>query len=271
VLRREEAARQVEAQYDGPYIDPEKGYMRRNSAELPMFREAIALCRARYPKERIAAVVSKPSKRDTLLSLHLDLDDLANAPIKRIALSPEVLAPIAKYFGGLPVLYGASVWFCRNAQDFDLVGSQLYHFDREDTRQIKIFIPIDDITEDSGPLTLVPAKESRALIENRRRSGGSISLKQRFDDQEVARVTGVAKGVPMTGKSGDLIFLDTTNCLHYGSRPSETYKYHMVLHYVSPFCPKFFRTLDLSAAGDSIDDMVMQFVRSIHDDKIMDG
>ena len=53
------------------------------------------------------------------------------------------------------------VWYSPNNESSDLIGSQLYHFDREDFRQIKCFIPIEDIDKDCGPITLISAKNSK--------------------------------------------------------------------------------------------------------------
>jgi hypothetical protein len=45
----------------------------------------------------------------------------------------------------------------------------------------------------------------------------------------------------------------------------------MVLHYVSPFCASFFHKLDLSAVPNIVEDLVLQFVRTVPDEKNMVG
>ena len=32
--------------------------------------------------------------------------------------------------------------------------------------------------------------------------------------------------------------LDTTQCMHFGSRPAKKYKYHISIQYLSPYSPK---------------------------------
>lgn len=158
-----------------------------------------------------------------------------------MALAPEILAPVGEYLDDLPALVGSYVWYSPNIGRNDLLGSQLFHYDREDVRQIKCFIPLDVIDSDTGPFTLIPCAESRRFLDAWRADGGGASMKQRFRDQDIFRVVGHDAEREMTGAVGDIVLVDTTNCLHYGSRPGSRGKYHITLHYISAFSRKLFR------------------------------
>jgi hypothetical protein len=259
----ERAGRDLVRANGGPRIDPDKGYLVLRADDVSESASAIAAGAANYPTQTIVDKVSNANKADTLLALNINIEDPINAAIKALALSPKILAPVADYLGCLPVLYSTQIWFSKNSQDHKLLGSQLYHFDREDARQVKAFIPIEEITTDTGPLTLIPAKESANLIEARRSRGLPLSLKQRFEDEEVHRYAGGTNSeVPVIGEAGDIILADTTNCLHYGSRPGRGSKYQLFLEFVSPFCPTLVNQgFDLSAGSGNVENMVLSYQR----------
>ncbi len=94
-----------------------------------------------------------------------------------------------------------------------------------------------------------------------------MSLKQRFEDEEVARSTGANSGVPVIGEAGDVILADTTNCLHYGSRPGRGSRYQLFIEFVSPFCPTLVnRGFDLSAGAGDVESMVLSYQRQLRRD-----
>jgi hypothetical protein len=102
-------------------------------------------------------------------------------------------------------------------------GSQLFHFDGEDDRQIKVFVLLSDVEDErDGPLTFLPAAASREAV--RKLGGrpvgpvGSYMRAGPYSDEEVRRVVDPADLVTMTGKRGRILLLDTSTTLHQGSR-----------------------------------------------------
>jgi len=224
-------------------IPDEDGFLLTAMKDAATLESAIDHCRRNWPKEHIERTVSKPSKKDTMLSVHMDFHDLRNEPIRELVLAPEVVATAANYLGTVPVLCGTYVWYCPNRETDRLIGSQLFHCDRQDYRQVKIFIPIDEIRADSGPTTCVSAAATKRFFEHRRDSGQSVSIKARFSDDEVHRY-GSEEEHPVIGSAGTLGFIDTINCLHYGSRPARQSKYHMVVQFYTPFSPRVEKEID---------------------------
>lgn len=222
-------------------IDPLEGFTVFGFKNKKLLNESLNFCKRKFSIKKILKEASNLNKKNTLLSLSIDISNRENKLLKELALHPEIIKPVGEYLGGLPVLYGSYIWYSPNNKNVKLVGSQLYHFDREDYRQIKCFIPIKDITEKCGTLNVIPAKNSREFMNKRRQNETYQSLKQRFNDKEVYEKIGKKFKVELKAKIGEIILLDTSNCLHFGSRKSEKPKYHITFHYITPFNNKVFK------------------------------
>lgn len=131
----------------------------------------------------------------------------------------------------------------------------MYHCDREDYRQLKVFIPIDEITPNCGPTTCVDANATKLFFTHLSRQGSTTSLKNRFTDDEVHTYASTDEQA-IVGKPGTLGFVDTTNCLHYGSRPAKRGKYHIVLHFVTPFSSKLRDKIKFNELNGALEDIV---------------
>lgn len=242
----------------GHMVEEDNGFLITQTNDMKRLKAVTDHCRRAWPKEYIKKTVSKPSKNDTLLSIHIDVHDPRNAIVKDFVLSDEMIATAAGYLKEIPVLYGAYVWYCPNRDAADMVGSQMFHCDREDHKQLKVFIPIDEITADCGPTTCVPANATKNFFERRKKEGLTLSLKNRFADEDV-HAHASSKEHAIIGKRGTLAFVDTTNCLHYGSRPAQDGKYHMVLHYLTPFSSKLSNQINPDDLSGSLEDIILSY------------
>ncbi len=153
--------------------------------------------------------------------------------IFKLASHPSILEIVTAYLGVFPVLGSLRILFSPN--DKQIGESQLFHVDPEGFKQVKIFIPIRDVTELNSPLTFLPLDKTQEI----RSRGGHLSYQKRLDDTEVLRFVPRRDWVEFTGKRGDLAFVDTSNCYHFGSRPGEKSRYLLFLHYLSPFSTAF--------------------------------
>jgi hypothetical protein len=217
-------------------IEPDKGFTVVDPSNEPTVQAAIECARLQFPGEWIRDNFSNPSKQDRLLSVDVDIRKSEHRPITDLAMSPSILSAVADYLTEPAVLFGAAVWFCPNTTTPDLIGSQLFHCDRQDWRQAKFFIPIDPIDETCGPTSVVSATATRKFFGALKALGRPIHLKQRFSDEDVHRLSGEREKA-LVGRPGTLLICDTNSCLHYGSRPAQKPKYHLVLQYASPYNP----------------------------------
>lgn len=172
--------------------------------------------------------------KDYLLSLELELDaelDL-ESPFLKLALHPLLLAYAAQNIGMLPILTNLQLWHSPNV-NIENDGSQLFHLDHADVRQMKVFVFIDDVTINSGPLTLLGAASSAKVCSaiNYKLSSDQIRVR----DDTIHQIVGKDDIHPLIGPSGTMAFVDTCRCFHFGSRYGKTPRTVLMIQYLSPF------------------------------------
>ena len=95
-----------------------------------------------------------------------------------------------------------------------LSGSQLFHCDHDDTKMIKIFIHVNDINLENGPLEVISKDQSSEIKNeiNYRWGGKEGHIKDNFFERKKVSYHS------LTGDSGTIILADTAQCFHRGSR-----------------------------------------------------
>ena len=161
--------------------------------------------------------------------------DLEN-PIMKLALSDSLVDAATKYLGFLPILSEIRVWYSPNDSQKS-EGSQLYHLDYADINQVKAFLPIEDIDENTGPLTFVSASNSKKICDNINYKLTNDEI--RVPDEVVKRYITENDEIKATGSPGDIVFVDTSACLHYGSRGATKPRKILMIQYISPFSFSF--------------------------------
>jgi hypothetical protein len=162
-----------------------------------------------------------------------------DSPYMRFALSEDVLAPISAYLGVLPVLLNIDIWYAyappskkgpRNAQ--------LWHQDGDDMTQVKVWIHLQDVIPESGPLTALDASLSEAFAEE---IGYDTSVEYRIPDEKVESFTRDDSLTLFDGPAGTIDFVDTSRCFHFGSRVEEGSPVRRVFFakYVTPYSFRF--------------------------------
>ncbi len=153
------------------------------------------------------------------------------SPLMRLALRPDVLTAVSRYLRVVPLLTTLSV-FRSEPRDPELKSSQLFHCDGDDVRQVKVFIYCSDVDMASGPLTILDATTSRRVM-----SATGYQFRQRLSDEDVVAVAGDARGVPIVGRTGSTVFVDTSRCFHFGSRvlPGAPARIAAMIQYQTPY------------------------------------
>lgn len=173
-------------------------------------------------------------------------------PFVALALHPGLIQVLAETIGELPQLDYVLLTLSEGS-DAPLTSSQLWHRDYDDVRTIKLFIYLSDVKDSmNGPFTFLPAPVSDKV---------GFTLRTHRPDEAVfkgpVRQTDV---VEMTGQTGSAFLVETSRCLHMGSRLSEGYSR---LLYTATFttAPGLYsssnRSFALSGNEDSVARMVL--------------
>lgn len=155
----------------------------------------------------------------------------ADGPVLALATAPSMVAPLTAYFGMLPILFNV---FVTRAHTTELLPdtAHRFHIDPEDTITHKVFIHLTDVDDGCGPLHVMPAAHSLALMQQT-----DYREIERIDDDVVAREVGWSNVHKFTGPAGTVAFADTSRCLHFGGRPRDAGKpvrYTLVFQYLLP-------------------------------------
>jgi hypothetical protein len=167
--------------------------------------------------------------------------DLQEHPdILEFALDNIFLTPASIYLGQVPRLTSLTLWW--SPKNDHVRGSQMFHYDHRDTKQVKIFINLMEINENSGPLCFLPADVSSRFC-------SKIGYNQeKNEDAVIYSACSSDALVKNTGAPGTVTMVDTARCLHYGSRQNTNDRLILMISYVRPTCVrvkrKCSRTLD---------------------------
>ena len=216
-------------------MDPAKGYGVTAVDRFENFDAVVAASRALFEKKKAGIEEELAGfsgwherkqqkylkRKDKFLRNLLNDKDLRRNPeLVDFALSDPVLGMAARYLGAVPYLCRVDVVYSLPRASDDNIASQLFHVDPEGLTQVKFFIHLYDVGEPEGPFTFIPADETTrilAAIRALRRQQGKPHV-GRYLDEEVDAVGGTGSIVRLKGPTGSGVAIDTSRCLHMGSR-----------------------------------------------------
>lgn len=164
-----------------------------------------------------------------------------------VAMHPSFYGAVTKYLGQAPWLVSMNLWLTPPNQT--AVRSQLYHYDHKDTRQAKIFINLNDVTPDCGPLHFLPATESAKVEKAAGYSQG------RYTDEEVYGAVAKSEVIATVGNTGSGFIVDTARCLHYGSRGNARERLMLMVNFARVNC------VDRGSGCEVLDPVRSQLIR----------
>ncbi len=215
-------------------ISEDLGYKCFESGHFPGAADALNYAEGLFAEiERSGGVeqTASSAKKNFLLSVVKGEGFLNHPEILSFMLSRPIVDIASLYFGAVPVLSSGSLWW--TPPNDSIEKSQLFHRDGEDARQLKFFFNVRDVTEDSGPFTLLSAEKSEPVKRALRYRTG------RVDDASVIEAAGGEDAqVRLIGTSGSGAAVDTSRCLHYGSRGNTVGRLVLMFQFTSFFAPK---------------------------------
>lgn len=192
------------------------------------------------------------SKKPFLMS-----QELPKGTFEAFTHSSKLVDLISGYFGRLPVVGTARLWYSPN-ELYETGRSQDFHLDGIDATQIKAFLFVDDIDENTGPFTAVGARDTKRLLQ-RVKVPENAKVNFKVQDREILPIfesLGI-RPVPFVGPAGTLALVDTCRAMHFGSRPtpsgSPKPRVLVATQYLRPYAPCFplFGRIDeADSAGD---------------------
>ena len=141
----------------------------------------------------------------------------------------ELLKIIGSYLGDTPQILHTQIWYSYNTRLIEGT-SQEFHLDHEDGRQVKLFLYLEKVSEDNGPLQLINKSQSKQIIKetNYQLSGGKP---KRLKDIDLK----TGKIVSCTGEQNSVLLVDTTKVLHRGSLKSPKPRIIFMAQYVTKY------------------------------------
>jgi hypothetical protein len=156
-------------------------------------------------------------------------DDFENkSPVMTLAFNKKVVGLVASFLNDFPVIADIALLYSppssqKNSNDF--TGSQLFHMDADDTRLCKLWFILEDVSFNDGPTVVVSKMQSKVIAKKLKyRKGGRIK-----EDSLVTKKLPCEQLITITGEKKSVIFIDTANCFHYGSRVGDTSKGRFML------------------------------------------
>ena len=150
---------------------------------------------------------------------------------------------VTKYLGSLPILDSVQLWYSPN-ETYELIGSKLLHRDPEDFKQVKVFIPIEEIQLENGPLHLINKHQSQLLYEDLINKTLITKRNEKIEDKYVSNLN--LRFHPMLLNNNECALIDTCACYHFGSRKGSKPRKLLFLHFTTAFSGKtpIFRNYD---------------------------
>ena len=218
-------------------VSDDAGYRLFEPNELPGTAELVAECRKLFDEykssDKLARRMSEVAKPFLVQVTDSAIELMNRKPIREFLLSDAVINTAIGYMGRVPIL--SEVQLLWSPVNETSVKSQQYHFDTEDYRQLKIFVNIEDVTNESGPLTLVSSRQSEQIKALTGYGGGR---RTRLTDELVEANLGKGEQVSVTGPAGSGIVCDTSRCLHFGSRGNKRERLVLLIQFMDFFAPK---------------------------------
>ena len=177
------------------------------------------------------------SKKPFLITLEKGIDK----NIKTIV--EEIFPVITNYIGLAPAITSIQFWYSPNKEN--VAGrSQNWHLDGEDFKQLKVFLPMDNICSKSGPLFFIDSTNSNILLKKLVKLKIVKKRNTKIEDEIVKKNLNKSYHKMMTMNFGDIGFIDTSNCYHFGSRKDLKPRKLLMIQFTSSFCidlPSIFR------------------------------
>jgi Phytanoyl-CoA dioxygenase (PhyH) len=161
--------------------------------------------------------------RSHFQDLWMPMEDSQKYPVfLDFATCSDVLATVIDSIKTIPVL-------TNNVPSGMLHDSQLYHIDYYSLPNVYVLILLRDTTSENGPWTFLP----RSVTKRVTKKLGYWTKKHgyRVSDDQVYSVAKREEAIEFTGKRGTVLFIESSGCMHFGSRNCFKPRFQLMLGY----------------------------------------
>lgn len=206
------------------FIAVAEGYQLFSPETFPELPEVVTACEAVYARH--ATEVSEVEKYNKPYFFNiLTMDDLRqHRVLLDFALSTPVTEAVTGYLGQIPRLHSMGVFY--SSVNDSISGSQMYHVDGDALSQVKCFVNVWEVGSGGGAFTFLPKQQTSSSL----RSGGLLKT---ISDQRVYQLVPEDRQVAVVGSAGGGVFVDTSRCLHQGSRSRQRPRLVFQFQYVT--------------------------------------
>jgi hypothetical protein len=153
------------------------------------------------------------------------------------ATSSDVISTVSEYLGCIPALsttLPSGIRFVESNAEFDDQpdtphDSQLYHIDYYSLPNVYVLVLLRDTTHEHGPWTFLPRSTSQRVREEL--GYWQHGRGYRMSDEEVYSIASPNEVIEFTGKRGTVLFIESSGCLHFGSRNSINPRFQLMIGY----------------------------------------
>jgi len=152
--------------------------------------------------------------------------------------SSDVLAPVADYLKCVPTLsttLPSGIRFVESNAAFDDQpgrphDSQLYHIDYYSLPNVYVLVLLRDTARENGPWTFLPRGVSQRI--SKKLNYWTKQHGYRLSDEQVHAEADRKEVIEFCGRRGDVLFIESSGCFHYGSRNSVQPRFQLMLGYL---------------------------------------
>lgn len=154
---------------------------------------------------------------------------LDNARVQTLLADPLLLSIAAEYLSTAPILERPIMrWSTRATGRPSSYSGQLFHWDLDSVRFVKVFVYLTDVSTQTGPHVFVRGSHRPD------RAGRSLRHRgpRRFSDQDVLHAYGPDDLLEVTGPAGTIFFADTKG-FHKGIEPQSSDRLMLQFEYLA--------------------------------------
>ena len=218
------------------FLPQDVAYRAFDAGQVPSLVEMTKLGGAIYERNRDVNETEREIMGKSPITHLIDKatnDELST--IARLATNPDIAAIVCGYFGSVPRFDNADIWISRPNKE--TVGSQLFHLDKPDRRYTSIFLNLRPVSEANGPFQMLNKRDSDVVRARTAYEKNYYHRDGRLKDEEIDRAGMRDRLITVTGSQGSGAIVDTSECLHSGSRVDSGERVVMILSFMHAHKP----------------------------------